>query len=299
MANELKAKDRVKWSHNGGYVFGTVINVVTSELTVGSEKISASDKAPYAQVELPTGQTSYVSAGLCTVVSATDYGSAISDIIASLIKHNGDTLGGWEYGCEAYKNDLKASKDVEAKFKKDFEEASAALTKAKKDYEDMCAAKSELEAQLAAAKVAKDTMASEYAAFKSDTVAKERVGQLKTLNAVAYLDKDESKVFGLVKVMSESEFSNIVKVVTAAQTNLPKSTDQTVTNLPKSTDQTQTNLTKLTQAEVETAVAEAKTEDDKSLASVTSSTVDKNKPFQDFFRANLKFANKKSEKSSK
>ena len=181
--------------------------------------------------------------------------------------------------------------------KNEYDSTCEVLAKTKQDYESMCKMKSDLEAQLTAAKTEKDTMAKEFNSFKSDTIAKERFAQLKSLDAVAYLDNDENKVLSLVKSMTEGEFSNIVKVVTAAKAGKPLATDQTQTSLPKSTDQTQTNLTKLTQAEAENAIDEVVVDKDKALANVTASE-DNRKPLQDFFRSNFKFA-KKSEKSAK
>ncbi len=296
MANQIKAKDWVKWSHNGGYIFGKVINILTEDIASGSEKISATEKSPVAQVELFTGQTSYIQANLCVNVSEQDYQSAANELISNIINNSG--VAGFEWGCEAYKKEVSAMKEECAKMKQDQESSSQSFSKMKEDYESTCKAKAELEAQIA--KLQEDMQKANelHAAFKAETVAKERFAQLKELDAHAFLDKDPVKVMEIVKAMDESQFSNIVKVVTAAKTSLPQKTDQTLTSLPKSTDQTQTNLTKLTEAEVKESLDNAENKDDKALASVSNTKVNDKDLHISFVRENMKTV-KNSKKNSK
>lgn len=255
----LKLKDKVKWSVNGNYLFGTVANLFEKDLTVGSEKIVASEKEPIAQIELPSGQTAHVSVAACTVVEAKDFDQAVVDFISDVLQR---TQAGFEWGCEAYKNEASTSKETIAK-----------LTK---DHQDMCESKSKIEKEFAEYKTAREAevakMKEDYEKAKStlaelqlDTQAKERISALKEISAVSYLGETEAAVLDQVKTMSQGEFDRILKVAKAAQTSLPKLTDQSQTALPKLTDQTQTSLPKLTQAEVQSGLDSATKDNDPAL----------------------------------
>lgn len=221
--SKLKSGSYIKWNFDNGILLGKVNKIYTEKME--ALKIEASEKEPFGEIELISGQITHQALADVSEITKEEYNSAVAELIENLttkIEYKG-----------------KAMTELETA-KKEIEELKTALATANELAEGFKKLTQDADKELATAK-------DKLAKIEKDAQAATRVAELRTVEGLPLIAEKEEEAIAKVRDMTDDQYSFIKA---AAFTSFKRLTDQRVTSKPALTDQTITDKTKLTEASV-------------------------------------------------
>lgn len=221
--SKLKSGSYIKWNFDNGILLGKVNKIYTEKME--ALKIEASEKEPFGEIELISGQITHQALADVSEITKEEYNSAVAELIENLttkIEYKGKAMNELEIATNKIA-DLEAALAI----------ATAEIATMKKSNEDVSA-------QLTATNT-------KLAEIEKDAQAATRVAELRTVEGLPLIAEKEEEAIAKVRDMTDDQYSFIKA---AAFTSFKRLTDQRVTSKPALTDQTITDKTKLTEASV-------------------------------------------------